>query len=219
MALTDQLKNALEKLTSKQRMTLLGVLIGLLIGAFIYFAFIPMNNEIKALRKVIAEKQAVVKSNEERIRRLDELKARVVILKAQLEVMKEKLPAESEVSSLLRDIQTLVNKSGLTLKLWKPDKRKPHQSGLYEEIPITVNIIGGYHNFGIFLDQVARLPRIVNVLNLKMDGAKLESAGAVKINISCTAQTFAAMEKKVEATPGKAPGAPAGTPAPAPATR
>jgi type IV pilus assembly protein PilO len=98
-----------------------------------------------------------------------------------------------------------VNKSGLILKLWKPEKRTPHSSGLYDEIPITVNLIGGYHNLGVFLDRVAKLPRIVNVQNIRMDSAKKDVSGAINININCTALTFAATEKKVEATTSKSP--------------
>jgi type IV pilus assembly protein PilO len=195
------LKDSLQKMPAKTRTVAFIVIVGLVFGSFVYFFRIPMSTEIKGLEKVIAEKKAIIAQNDERIRKLDELRARVRELNEQLKVMKEKLPAENEVSSLLRQIQNEVNKSGLTLKLWKPDKRKPHESGLYEEIPITVNLIGGYHNFGVFLDRVSKLPRIVNIQNFKMDSAKMDPSGSVNINISCTAMTFAATEKKVEATP------------------
>jgi type IV pilus assembly protein PilO len=94
-----------------------------------------------------------------------------------------------------------VNKSGLTLKLWKPDKRRTHPSGLYEEIPISVDLVGGYHNVGVFFDSVGKVKRIVNILNLKMGQPKASPDGAMQIIINCTAMTFAAAEKKVETAP------------------
>lgn len=201
------LTGSLQKMPTKTRVAAFFVLLGLLFGCFLYFLHIPMNTEIKGLEKDIAEKKAVIAKNEERIRRLDELKAKVRELNEQLRILTEKLPPETEVSSLLRQIQDLVNKSGLTLKLWRPEKRKQHESGLYEEIPITVSLLGGYHNLGIFLDRVSKLSRIVNVQNIKMDGAKMDASGAVNINIGFTAMTFAASEKKVEATPTATPAA------------
>lgn len=194
------LMDSIQKLPPKTRVTVFIVLIVLSFAGFVYFYHMPMRNEISALESDIAKKKTIIAQNDERIRRLDELKERVRKLKEVLEVMKEKLPPEKEVSGLLLQIQNEVNKAGLTLKLWKPEKRKPHPSGLYEEIPITVNLIGGYHNLGVFLDKVARLPRIVNIQNIRMDGAKKNVSGAININISCTALTFAATEKKVEAT-------------------
>jgi type IV pilus assembly protein PilO len=105
------------------------------------------------------------------------------------------------VSGLLRQIQGLVNKAGLTLRLWKPDKRKPHSSGLYEEIPISLELKGGYHNVAMFFDSVSKLTRIVNMLNVKMDQAKPGAGNVMDINIKVTAMTFAAVEKKPTPTP------------------
>jgi type IV pilus assembly protein PilO len=92
-----------------------------------------------------------------------------------------------------------VNQSGLVLKLWKPDKRRTHASGLYEEIPISLSLIGGYHSTASFYDHVGKLDRIVNILNIKMSGAKVGINGNVEVEITCTAMTFSAVEKKVEA--------------------
>ncbi len=205
MALKDSLKNSIQKMPTKTRVVIFCVALALILGVFLYLVRIPMNTQITALQKQVADKEAEIKQNDEKIRKLDELKAEVRSYQEMLAQLKEKLPPEAEVSGLLRQIQNEVNKSGLTLKLWKPEKRKPNESGLYDEIPITMKLIGGYHNLGVFLDRVARLPRIVNIQNLKMDTAKKDASGAMNINISCTAVTFAATEKKVEATAPSAP--------------
>ena len=94
-----------------------------------------------------------------------------------------------------------MNQSGLSLKLWRPDKRRVHPSGLYEEIPIIMELTGGYHNVAMFFDRVSRMTRIVNMLNVRMTGARVVKGGVVDTNISCTAMTFAAVEKKPDAAP------------------
>ncbi len=96
-------------------------------------------------------------------------------------MLTEQLPPESEVCGLLRQIQNLVNQSGLVLKFWKPDKRRTHESGLYEEIPISLSLIGGYQYTASLFDHVGKLTRIVNILNIKMSGAKnMEKNGNVE---------------------------------------
>lgn len=118
--------------------------------------------------------------------------------------MTEQLPPGSEVSGLLRQLQNLVSQSGLTLKLWRPDRQRAHPSGLYEEIPITVELTGGYHDTGLFLDRVSKMTRIVNMLNLRMGSAAMNKAGVMEIKIGCMAMTFAAVEKKPNAAPASA---------------
>lgn len=172
-------------------------------GLFIYFIYIPMISEIRKNESVLAETEATIRSNDERIKKLAELEQEVVMLNAKLKVLSEQLPEEKEVSTLLGEIQGLVNKSGLTLKLWKPEKRSTHSSGLYEEIPIAVDLIGGYHNVGVFFDSIGKVKRIVNILNIKMGQPKAGPDGAMEIIINCTAMTFAAAEKKVETAPKK----------------
>jgi type IV pilus assembly protein PilO len=143
-----------------------------------------------------------IKENDEEIKKLDELKAEVKALEARLDILTKKLPTgATEVSGLLREIQRLVNQSGLVLKLWKPEKRKMHQSQMYEEIPISMVLTGGYHNAATFFDRVGKLTRIVNIMNIKMGGAKIARTGSVDVDINCTALTFAAVEKKVEPAP------------------
>jgi type IV pilus assembly protein PilO len=189
----------IQKVPPKTRLILFGTLIVLLLIGYVFQFAIPMNTRMDQLKKSLSELNAKKESNDAKIRNLDELKAEVKAKQALLVVLTEQLPPESEVSGLLRQIQNLVNRSGLVLKLWKPDKRRVHASGLYEEIPISLSLIGGYHNTASFFDNVGKLTRIVNILNIKMSGAKVGKSGNVEVEITCTAMTFSAVEKKVEA--------------------
>ncbi|HSQ78634.1 MAG TPA: type 4a pilus biogenesis protein PilO [Nitrospirota bacterium] len=191
----------IQKIPTRTRLIGFGVFVAVLCGLFIYFFYIPMTTQIKQLEKDISGLQATINANDAKIQKLAELRAEVTALEERLRLLTEQLPPGSEVSGLLGQIQNLVSQSGLTLKLWRPDRRRTHSSGLYEEIPIIMELSGGYHDVAIFFDRVSKMTRIVNMLNLTMSGASMNKAGGMDIKINCTAMTFAAVEKKPDATP------------------
>jgi type IV pilus assembly protein PilO len=195
---TPAILDKLQKIPTKTRAIAFGVVVFGAIALFIWQVHIPKTNEIRKLEGEIAQHQAKIRENAAKIKQLDQLREEVKSLHARLKVLTEQLPPESEVSSLLRQVQGLVNKAGLSLKLWRPEKRRTHSSGMYEEIPITIKLTGGYHNVALFFDSVSKLTRIVNMQNVKMDTPKVSKSGSMDINIDCTAMTFAAVEKKVE---------------------
>lgn len=193
----------IQKIPTKTRAIGFGVFVFGLLIVYIWQFQIPMKTKIDQLETALEAQGATIGANDNKIKKLDDLKAEVVTLQGRLVTLTEQLPPESEVSGLLRQIQTLVNQSGLTLKLWKPTGKKPHASGLYDEIPITLTLAGGYHNTASFFDRVGTLTRIVNILNIKMGGMRQNKDGSVEITINCTAMTFSAAEKKVEAATAK----------------
>lgn len=201
-----ELTGKIQKIPQKTRAIGFFVFLGLLVVLFIWQVHIPKNTQIKDLEKVVAGLNAEIQKNEEKIRKLDELKAEVVSLRERLRLLTAQLPPETEVSGLLRQIQELVTRSGLTLRYWRPEKKRAHSSGLYNEIPMTMELSGGYHNLAMFFDRVSKMTRIVNMMNVRMGSAKLVGTGSVEIAVNCTGMTFSAVEKKDEPAPaGKKP--------------
>lgn len=198
----DKIAALLQKIPSKTRVVGFFGFLGVLVILFIWQVHIPKKTQIKQLESEVATIQAKIRENDAKIRKLDELKAEVKSLEQKLQLLTAQLPPETEVSGLLRQIQNLVSQSGLSLKLWRPDKRNPHPSGLYIEIPINMDLTGGYHDVALFFDRVSKLTRIVNMLNLRMGSATMSKAGNMEIKINCTAMTFAAVEKKPDVATG-----------------
>ena len=193
----------IQKIPTKTRAIGFGVFIVILVVAYIFQYQIPMNTRIKQLDTTLAGLQQKIRENDSKIKKLDDLRVEVKSLQERLVILTKQLPPESEVSGLLRQIQEKVNQSGLTLKSWKPSARKTHASGLYEEIPIAITLTGGYHNTALLFDRIGKLTRIVNILNIKMGSMKMNKDTTPEITISCTAMTFSALEKKVDAATGK----------------
>ncbi len=191
----DTIQNKIQKVPVKYRLIGFGVFVLLLIAGYLWQFYLPRKANIENLEKTLVRLQSKVDENNNKIKQLDALKAEVTSLQERLVVLTQELPPGSEVSDLLKQIQELVNQSGLILKLWKPGNRKLNKSGLYEEIPITLTLNGGYHDTAVFFDRVSKLTRIVNILNVRMGNAKQTADGTMHIDINCTAQTYAVAEK------------------------
>lgn len=75
--------------------------------------------------------------------------------------MLRSLPTSNETPGLLDDITYVGTTSGLTFKLLNWQQEVPKE--FYTELPIEIEVSGGYHNFGAFVSEIADLPRIVTL--------------------------------------------------------
>jgi len=193
----------IKNIPNQLRLVILALGIVIIVGIFIAFIYIPKNNEKGQLSGEIAKLENEINIYSVKVRRLEELKRENAELERQLTEKKEQLPQEAEVATLLKQISELGIRAGLDFKLWRPAERKENSSGLYVEIPVNVEVAGGYHALGIFFDRVSKLPRIVNISNLRMANAKVEK-DKLSVQTSFVATAFAAVEPKPEKTSGEA---------------
>lgn len=170
----------------------------ILVILFIVLIYSPKTKEIKMLGASIAKLDNEIASGEVKIRRLDELRAENARLKMRLAELQEQLPEEKEVSVLLKQISDLGLQSGLVILLWKPAARKPDPKGIYVEIPVSMVVIGGYHDLGVFFSHISRIKRIVNISNIKIGKSKGRGEDIQLINAAFTASTFSAVDKPPE---------------------
>jgi len=185
--------NAIKALPAYQKALMGGILVVAVVALFFVFIAKPKLVEIDRLDDQITQLNNDIQINQAKARRLDELKRENAELAHQLAVLKEQLPPESEVASLLKQVSDLGIKTGLDFKLWKPSERRPGASGLYTEIPVDVEVAGGYHAVAAFFDRIGKLPRIVNVSGLKMTSPKTDK-GRLMIQTTFRATAFAAMD-------------------------
>lgn len=180
----------LQNIPLSQRIIVAVLGLVVIVGGFIYFVYIPKNAEIEMLQGEVARLTQEVQRNENKVKRLDELKKAYVLLKQQLEHQMEQLPPEAEVPVLLKQISELGIRMGLDIHLWKPVAQRASPTGLYTEVPVDVQVSGGYHSVAMFFDRISRLRRIVNVTDLDMANPKIEK-GRVMIQINFQAVAFA----------------------------
>lgn len=105
---------------------------------------------------------------------LDAYRQQMLELDETFGALLEQLPKDTEVPGLLEDITEVAYGSGLSMKSISLQPEKV--SEFYVELPIRIDVIGDYHDFGSFVSGVASLPRIVTLHDYAIkpsDGSQL----------------------------------------------
>ncbi len=184
----------LNHLTKNQKLLIFFLVAVLVSGAFIWFVFIPKSDQIAKLEREIVDLNDEINVHRVKVRRLDTLRRENRALQLRLAEQKEQLPSEAEIAQLLKQVSELGGRSGLNFKLWKPGPRKKNASGLYLEIPVSIEVSGGYHSVGAFFDKISKLKRIINISNIKMASAKMQK-NRMLIQTRFSATAFASIEE------------------------
>lgn len=103
------------------------------------------------------------------------------------------LPESYEIPGLLDDITFVGTTSGLNfVKInWQPEISQE----IYVELPINIEVIGTYHDFGDFVSKISGLPRIVTLHDFDINLLK-NSSGALSLKLQ--AKTYRYGESKEE---------------------
>ncbi len=80
------------------------------------------------------------------------------------------LPERVEMTVLLRTLTLLGTQSGVEFVKFKPLTPTPGSN--YTENPIEISVVGGYHQVGGFLGEIANLDRVINVRDLDVSENK-----------------------------------------------
>ncbi|MGL6161013.1 type 4a pilus biogenesis protein PilO [Microbulbifer sp.] len=103
------------------------------------------------------------------------------------------LPKDTEVPGLLEDIDEYGRGSGLTIQ--KVALEDEQVGEFYVELPIRIEVQGGYHEFGAFVSGIAGMPRIVTLHDFEIRTGR-ESAGLLSMTIN--AKTYRYKEQGEE---------------------
>jgi len=169
-ALEKFLDSKVSRLDVKQKMLIAVAACILPCVAFFFLAYSPKTSEIKALETQKAGIEEEIRKVEKIAADLEKHKAEMAEVQRQFAEASLLLPDEKEIPSLLSTISGQATASGLDVLSFKPVAEKSQQ--FYAEIPVDIGVQGPYHNVGIFLDKISKLPRVVSVNNIKMDSPK-----------------------------------------------
>src|SRR5216117_2733490 len=147
----------------------LGVVGLAIIGAAAYFLLLSplqikvdqLRTQNEALQRELIQSRAIAAELPRFLREVAELEVKI-------NVLKDKLPTEREMPTFYRTMSDAGIQAGLGVSLFQP--KEGVTKDYYVEVPITVNAEGSYHQFGDFLERVARLPRVVSVREMKLSG-------------------------------------------------
>jgi len=197
----DQLQGQFEKLgkiPKAYRMAMLPAIVALVIVSYVYFLFMPARTQLTTaqeqnlqLQRKLSEVRTVA-ANEEAV------KEEIALLERKLEIALRQLPDSKELPVLLTDITSLGKNAGLDFRAFRPNTEI--RRDFYAEVPIDIEFTGRFHDVAMFFDEIARLPRIVNVSELDVTIARETSMDTV-LDVKGSATTF----RFVEAEPAPEP--------------
>ena len=181
-------------LSPAKKILLVLVAVVLIFGLYWQLGYKKKAKTINTLRNDLSNKQAKLNENEAIARNLPRFKEEVQKLNQQLGKVVQELPNKREIPDLLEKISNLGALNGLEVIYIKP--QNDVDQGFYAEVPIAIKVKGGYHEMGLFLDALSRLPRIINVSDIAMGNAKEdERSGVIVLDISALATTYRYVEK------------------------
>jgi type IV pilus assembly protein PilO len=161
----------------------------IVVAAVLFFYVSPKQKQIKQLEAQIAKQDSEIAASQAKAAKLEVLKLENEKLLARINELKEQLPEEKEITSLLKQVSDMGISSGLDIKSWKPAQKVTHSSGIVYEIPVSVEVLGAYHNLGTFFGTLTRLNRIVNISDMKLQSVKKDRNESV-LQVSFKAATF-----------------------------
>ncbi|MDP2505613.1 MULTISPECIES: type 4a pilus biogenesis protein PilO [unclassified Oceanobacter] len=105
-----------------------------------------------------------------RVANLDAYKEQLAEMRDSFGSLLKQLPKDTEVPGLIDDISAAALGAGLKLNAISPQKMV--NTEFYNELPIRIEVDGGYHEMGAFVSGVAALPRIVTLHDFAISSAK-----------------------------------------------
>ncbi len=90
---------------------------------------------------------------------LEAYEQQLVDMQELLQTMFRQLPNKTEMDKLLVDVSQTALAAGIDVQLFEPQAEAFQD--FYAERPISVRMLGDYHEFGEFVSGVAALPRVV----------------------------------------------------------
>jgi len=194
MALKLNIKLDFKKVPKGTRIAIAVVPALIIAILFAILVYKPKTAEIKKLNTAISAQENEIAKNKTMAAKLDFLKIENDRLTKELKELQEKLPEEESVSSLIQQLSEIAVKSDIDILTWRPEAKKAHSSGIVDEIPFSLTLVGTYHNLGSFFGNLTRLNRIVNISSIQLGSPKTQKGEAI-LNISLKATTFSAVKQ------------------------
>jgi type IV pilus assembly protein PilO len=128
--------------------------------------FSEKQAQIEELQQQLDSKQQEIRKGEIALAKLEELQRDIAALEVKLGELKQILPTAPEMGDLLKWIKSLADQTNLELQVFKPEALADQE--FLREAPVTMEVIGNYHQLGLFFDRISKYARIINVENVRM---------------------------------------------------
>ena len=186
---SKQLDALFERVSELSKVQRIMICVGVFVIVFILFWFLSYWPRWQSIGKLDSEYKrltADLTRSKKNAMQLAALRKEFESKQRDFNLVMKSLPEKEEISSLLTGVSQSGQQAGLEFLLFQP--QGDVNKNFYAEIPVSIRVMGGYHNVAQFL-------RIVNIRNIQISRDK---SGA--LTTSCEAVTY----KFIEASPDNA---------------
>jgi type IV pilus assembly protein PilO len=181
----DALFGKIEKIKMPIRIAILVGTMVVLVGVFVAAVYMPKSEEITKISKNIDSLNQKLRQVKIRLRNMDKIKMEFEQVNEEFKEALKILPDSREIPALLKAIDQLGKDSELEFQLFSPQNEVERE--FFVEIPVSLELVGSYHNVAVFFDKIGRMERIVNITNVAMyPKAELSTI----LNTRCNAVTY-----------------------------
>ncbi len=172
------------------------VILVLCVGMGVGWYYYNTKDQLANLEKV--EKQEIAlraefERKQKKAANLEAYKEQLAEMRQTFGAMLRQLPDKTQVADLLVDVSQTGLAAGLEFELFAPQAEIPRD--FYAELPISIKVHGGYHEFGEFVSGLAALPRIVTIHNVKIT-PKGDLEADNPMVMEATAKTYRYLEEE-----------------------
>ena len=163
------------------------VLVVVLVAFPVLGYFFVWQDQIAEIEKGLAQEEVLKKdylAKKTQAINLDLHRQQLREIDTQFGALLKQLPNKSQMDALLVDINQAGLSRGLQFELFRPAAGESARE-FYSELPITVRVVGTYHDMGGFAADVGQLPRIVTLNDLS-----IEAGANGNLTLDATARTF-----------------------------
>jgi len=151
------------------------------------------QDQIEEIEKGVAQEETLKKdylAKKTQAINLDLHKQQLREIDTQFGALLKQLPNKAQMDALLVDINQAGLSRGLQFELFRPAAAESAKE-FYSELPITLKLIGTYHDMGGFAADVGQLPRIVTLNDVSIEAGKDGN-----LSMDVTARTFRYLDEE-----------------------
>ena len=164
----EQLIERVNKLATPVKAGIIFGIIVLLTGGNYFFFIADLTTSIEGIKASQASQDGVLAQKQEIADNLNERRKEMDALEQRFQVALTQLPERKDIEELLAQLNDIGKKSGLEINKVVPGGESSR--GFIASIPIGMSVRGNYHEIALFLQEVASLPRIVHVSEIRLTG-------------------------------------------------
>ena len=168
--------------------------------------FVVIKSQLEEIANAQAKEQSLLnefKEKDSKLRNLQQYQAQLQEMEANFNQQLQQLPKETEIPSLVEDINLTGVNSGLKFKNIRLENEVKQE--FFIEQPISIEATGDYHAFGAFATGIAALPRIVTLhdftVEAKEDTQKKSDIPVINYTVKAKTYRYVGADEQADANP------------------